>query len=190
MRRRSKACAMHMRMLNSIRDEKVVSGRWSVVSSEICGWLDRDLSSEKFNWVLLTTVHRPLTTSKNMGVQSYRQLIAWQKAMELVKLVYDLTRKFPKEELFGLTLQIRKAVVSIPSNIAEGQGRHSTKDFLRHLSIAYGSLLETETQTLIADMQRYITADETSLALEKSAEVGRLVNGLVGSLERKLTTDH
>ncbi len=110
--------------------------------------------------------------------------------MELVKLVYELTRKFPKEELFGLTLQIRKAVVSVPSNIAEGQGRNSTRAFLHHLSIAYGSLMETETQTLVADMQSYITEDESRLALEKSAEVGRLVNGLVGSLERKLTTDH
>ena len=125
-----------------------------------------------------------------MAVQSYRQLIAWQKAMELVKLVYELTRKFPKEELFGLTLQIRKAVVSIPSNITEGQGRNSTKDFLRHLSIGYGSLLETETQGLIAEMQQYITAEETVELLEKSAEVGRLVNGLMNSLERKLASDH
>lgn len=85
-----------------------------------------------------------------MPVQSYRDLIVWQKAMDLVKLVYDLTDKFPKEELFGLTIQIRKAVVSVPSNIAEGQGRSSTKEFLRHLSIAYGSLMETETQNLIA----------------------------------------
>src|SRR6185369_11593757 len=91
-----------------------------------------------------------------MAVQSYRQLVVWQKAMELVKLVYDLTRKFPKEELFGLTLQIRKAVVSVPSNIAEGQGRRSTREFTRHLSIAYGSLMETETQGMIAEMQLYI----------------------------------
>ena len=110
--------------------------------------------------------------------------------MELVNLVYDLTRKFPKEELFGLTLQVRKAVVSVPSNIAECQGRKSTKEFLRHLSISYGSLLETETQTLIAEMQNLISADESRLVLEKSAEVGRLVNGLVNSLERKLVTDH
>lgn len=124
-----------------------------------------------------------------MAVQSYRQLIAWQKAMELIKYVYELTKKFPKEELFGLTLQIRKAVVSIPSNIAEGQGRGSTKEFLHHLFIAYGSLLETETQGLVAEMQNYITAEETVILLEKSAEVGRLVNGLIGSLERKLS-DH
>jgi four helix bundle protein len=81
-------------------------------------------------------------------------------------------------------------VVSVPSNIAEGQGRNSTKEFLRHLSISYGSLMETETQTLIAEMQIYINEDESRLVMEKSAEVGRLLNGLVNSLERKLVTDH
>ena len=121
-----------------------------------------------------------------MPVQSYRDLIVWQKAMQLVQLVYGLTRKFPKEELFGLSSQIRRAVVSVPSNIAEGQGRNSTKDFLRHLSIAYGSLLETETQNLVAEMQGYITVDESKKVMLKSAEVGRLINGLVNSLQKKL----
>jgi four helix bundle protein len=97
-----------------------------------------------------------------------------------------LTRKFPKEELYGLTLQMRKAVVSIPSNIAEGQGRNSTKEFLRHLFIAYGSLAELETQGLVAEMQNYITAKESVELTEKIAEEGRLLNGLINSLERKL----
>lgn len=110
--------------------------------------------------------------------------------MELVKLVYDLSDKFPREELFGLTLQIRKAVVSVPSNIAEGQGRRSTKDFLRHLSISYGSLMETETQNLVAEMRKYISAEESARVMDKAAEVGRLVNGLCNSLEQKLATDH
>lgn len=131
-------------------------------------------------------VHRSLI----MGVQNYRQLIVWQKAMDLVKMVYELTDKFPREELFGLTLQLRKAVVSIPSNIAEGQGRRSTKEFLRHLSIAYGSLLESETQCLIAEMRSYVTAEERNSVLELSAETGRLINGLMASLERKLSTNH
>ena len=125
-----------------------------------------------------------------MAVQNYRQLIAWQKAMELVKLVYEMSDKFPREELFGLTLQIRKAVVSVPSNVAEGQGRRTTKDFLRHLSIAYGSLMETETQNLIAEMRKYITAEDSMRVMDKTAEVGRLMNGLSKSLEQKLTTDH
>jgi len=125
-----------------------------------------------------------------MAVQSYRQLIAWQKAMELVRLVYELTDKFPREERFGLTIQIRKAVVSVPSNIAEGQGRNSTKEFINHLSIAYGSLMETETQNLIAEMRKYITSDESNSVLEKAAEVGRLVNGLTNSLVKKLSSGH
>ena len=120
-----------------------------------------------------------------VSVQSYRQLIAWQKAMELVKLVYDLTDDFPSEERFGLTLQIRKAVVSIPSNIAEGQGRNSTKEFINHLSIAYGSLMETETQTLVAQMRNYSTPGKRGVVMDKAAEVGRLINGLSSSLGRK-----
>jgi four helix bundle protein len=152
----------------------ISSSQWAVVGGQ----------SEKF---LLTTDHYQIL--KRMAVQSYRDLIAWQKAMELVKYVYDLTKKFPKEELFGLTFQIRKAVVSVPSNIAEGQGRNSTKEFLHHLFFAYGSLMETETQGLVAEMQNYITVEEKITLLEKSAEVGRLINGLINSLERKLS-DH
>ena len=110
--------------------------------------------------------------------------------MDLVKLVYDLTDKFPREELFGLTQQIRKAVVAVPSNIAEGQGRNSTKEFIYHLSVAYGSLMETETQNLIAEMRKYITGDESNSVMEKSAEVGRLVNGLSNSPVKKLSSDH
>ena len=121
----------------------------------------------------------------DMPVQSYKQLIAWQKAMELVKLVYDLTDDFPSDERFGLTQQIRKAVVSIASNIAEGQGRNSTKEFINHLSIAYGSLMEIETQTLVAEMRNYSTVEKRSQVMEMAAEVGRLINGLSNSLGRK-----
>jgi len=92
----------------------VVSGQWSVVSEEL----------------------------KNMSVRSYRDLIVWQKAMDLVKSVYSVAGGLPKEELYCLTSQIRRAAISVPSNIAEGQGRTSTKEFLHHLSIAYGSLME------------------------------------------------
>lgn len=122
-------------------------------------------------------------------VRSYRDLVAWQKAMELVKLVYRLTDKFPADERFGLTLQLRKAVVSVPSNIAEGQGRRTTQAFINHLSIAYGSLMETETQIMIAEMRSYISAEDSSVVLGKAAEVGRLVNGLMDSLERKVSAN-
>ncbi|MGD9628469.1 MAG: four helix bundle protein [Pyrinomonadaceae bacterium] len=120
-----------------------------------------------------------------MAVQHYRQLIAWQKAMELVDLVYDLTDDLPPEERFGLSLQVRRAVVSIASNIAEGQGRNSTKEFINHLSIAYGSLMETETQTLVAELRSYSTPEKRDRVMEKASEVGRLINGLSNSLGRR-----
>jgi four helix bundle protein len=123
-----------------------------------------------------------------MTLQSYRQLIAWQKSMELVKGVYHATKEFPKEEIYSLTNQLRRAAVSVPSNIAEGQGRDSTKEFLHHLSIAYGSLMELETQILIAAGLDYLTEAEKNLFLEKTAELGRLINGLTRSLKRK--SDH
>ena len=85
-----------------------------------------------------------------MKVKNYQELIVWQKAMDLVEEVYAASKSFLREEICGLTTQIRKAAVSIPSNIAEGQGRQTTADFLRHLFISFGSLLEVETQTLIA----------------------------------------
>lgn len=122
-----------------------------------------------------------------MTLKHYRELIVWQKAMELVKSTYELTAKYPSTEAYGLTGQMRRAAVAIPSNIAEGQGRNSTKDFLRYISIAYGSLLELETQISISEMLGYLSGNETRFLLEKCAEVGRLVNGLRNSLERKIT---
>jgi len=124
-----------------------------------------------------------------MGVQHYRQLIAWQKLMELVKLVYELSDDFRTEERFGLTSQIRRAVVSVASNIAEGQGRNSTREFINHLSISYGSLMETETQTLVAEMRNYSTPAKRGEVLDKASEVGRLINGLSNSLGRKIRSD-
>jgi four helix bundle protein len=120
-----------------------------------------------------------------MAVKHYCQLIAWQKAMDLVVMVYRLTATFPKEELFGLTVQVRKAAVSIPSNIAEGQGRGTTRDFLHFLSIARGSLQEAETQILIAERLNYIAAEQTTGVLELSAEVGRILSGLARTLSDK-----
>jgi four helix bundle protein len=117
-------------------------------------------------------------------VRSYRELKVWEKAMDLVEAVYTVTRNWPREELYGLTSQVRRAAVSIPSNIAEGQGRTSTKEFLHHLSIAYGSLLEVETQLLIAERLHYLQTDTMKDLLATTAEVGRIINGL----SRKLAT--
>ena len=91
-----------------------------------------------------------------MSVRNYRELIAWQKSMDLVERVYLATRSFPKEEVYGLCAQVRRAVVSIPSNIAEGQGRQTTREFVHFLSIAHGSLREVETQILIARRLNYL----------------------------------
>ena len=122
-----------------------------------------------------------------MPVKSYRELIVWQKAMDLVEMIYCLTRCFPNEELYGMTSQIRRASVSVPSNIAEGQGRRTTSDFLRFLSIANGSLKEVETQVFIAQRLHYINEQQACEALDLTAEVGRLINGLMNSLRNKKT---
>ena len=117
-----------------------------------------------------------------MKVKNYQELIVWQKAMDLVEDVYKSSRDFPREEIYALTSQIRRAAVSIPSNIAEGQGRRTTLDFLRHLSIAYGSLREVETQILIARRLRYVTQTRVDEVMDFAGEVGRLLNGLMNSL--------
>jgi four helix bundle protein len=118
------------------------------------------------------------------GAKNYRELVAWQKAMDLVTMVYDVTQHWPKTEVYGLTNQIRRAAVSIPSNIAEGQGRASTKEFLHHLSMARGSLLEVETQLLIAQRLGYTAPEAATQLLAGTAEAGRLLNGLYRSLDR------
>ena len=119
-----------------------------------------------------------------MAVRNYSELIVWQKAMDLVAMIYASTKAFPKEELYGLTNQLRRAVVSIPSNIAEGQGRRSTNEFVRYLSIAHGSLREVETQILIAERLGYLLAPASRELMNSASEVGRLINGLINSLKR------
>ncbi|MCA1572997.1 MAG: four helix bundle protein [Acidobacteria bacterium] len=123
-----------------------------------------------------------LTEVSNMKVKNYSELIVWQKAMDLVERIYEATREFPKEELYGLASQVRRAAVSIPSNIAEGQGRRSTNEFLHHLSYAHGSLREVETQILIAGRLGYLRQSNLDEVMRLSAEVGRLINGLANSL--------
>jgi four helix bundle protein len=127
-----------------------------------------------------------------VSVQSYRELVVWQKAMTLVTDIYGITKNWPREEVCGLTNQIRRAAVSVPSNIAEGQGRRSSNEFRNHLSIAYGSLMELETQILIAQQLEYISPTQATELLTTAGEVGRLLNGLRKSLpdHRPPTTDH
>ena len=113
-----------------------------------------------------------------MGIRNYRDLKVWQRAMDLVSGIYEITKAFPREEMYGLTSQIRRAAVSVPSNIAEGQGRRSDREFSRFLSIAHGSLREMETQVLIAQRLGYLQDENADGMLGLSAEVGRLMNGL------------
>jgi four helix bundle protein len=117
-----------------------------------------------------------------MKLKNYQDLIAWQRSMDLVEDVYRYSKDFPREEIYALTSQIRRAAVSIPSNIAEGQGRRTTADFLRHLSIAYGSLCEVETQILIARRLKYIAQVRVEEVLSRAGEVGRLLNGFTVSI--------
>jgi four helix bundle protein len=116
--------------------------------------------------------------------RSYKDLLVWQKAMNLVTNVYNLIKTFPKEEIYGLSGQLRRAIVSVPSNIAEGQGRDSVKEFIHYLSISYGSLMEVETQLQIAANLGYLKQVEVDKLLEQTAEVGRLLNGLSRSLRK------
>jgi four helix bundle protein len=120
-----------------------------------------------------------------MMVTSYRDLIVWQKAMDLVVAVYELTDKFPREEIFGLTFQLRKAAVSVPSNIAEGHARRSTREFLHHLSISRGSIAEVETQTLVAIRIKHVTQDEAGTVFGLATEVTKMIHSLMTSLENR-----
>ena len=120
-----------------------------------------------------------------MDVKHYRDLIVWQKAMGLVVAIYKQTANFPTEEKYGLTNQMRRAAVSVPSNIAEGQCR-PTRDFMRILQIARGSLLELETQILISGSLKYLDKSRTSELMKLTEEVSRLISGLTSSLSRNL----
>ena len=117
--------------------------------------------------------------------EKYRDLLVWQRAMELVKEIYRVTKSFPKEEVYGLTAQIRRAAIAIPSNIAEGKGRYSTADVNHFLVQARGSLYELETQVLIATDLKYLSEAESKKLLDSSDEVAKLLNGLIRSLREK-----
>jgi four helix bundle protein len=114
--------------------------------------------------------------------QSYRDLIAWQKAMNFVMEVYAVTKAFPRDEVYGLATQLRRAAVAIPTNIAEGQARFSANDFFYFLGRARGSLVEVETQILIAQNLAYFTPEKGQELLDKAAELGRIMNGLIASI--------
>ena len=119
----------------------------------------------------------------------YKDLVAWQKAMELVELVYVATGEFPKHEIYGLANQMRRAAVSVPSNIAEGKAHYSNRDFVRFLRHARGSLAEIETQILIAERRRYLTPATTAKLAQQLDELGRILSGLINSLKEREPQD-
>ena len=123
--------------------------------------------------------------SRGTAIRGYQDLEVWQKAMDLVVETYRLTKTFPSDERFGLIAQLRRASVSVPSNIAEGRGRFGLGGFLYHLSIATGSLMEVETQFLISERLEYLTPSEARKVLERTAEVRRLLAGMVRALRTK-----
>lgn len=120
-------------------------------------------------------------------VSSYKDLIVWQKAIVLVTEVYALTRTFPMEEKFGIVNQINRAVVSIPSNIAEGWGRESSKNYLQFLRISRGSLMEVETLILISKNLNYLNDEKFKMIITGIEEVGKILQGLIKSVQQKIS---
>jgi four helix bundle protein len=118
-----------------------------------------------------------------MNNMIYKELVVWQKSMELVKEIYTITKKLPKEEIYGLCDQMRRAAVSIPSNIAEGNGRKSLIDYARFLDIARGSEYELETQLQICIMLNYLTEKDTERAFVLISEIGKMLHTLITKLQ-------
>ncbi|MBL8209007.1 MAG: four helix bundle protein, partial [Blastocatellia bacterium] len=113
-----------------------------------------------------------------MKIRSYRDLLVWQKAMELVVECYKFVSYLPKHETYGLISQTQRAAVSVPANIAEGHGRDHLGDYLRHISIANGSLMELETHILLIERLGYRPTHETEPLLARCSEVGKMLAGL------------
>ena len=113
---------------------------------------------------------------------NFKEIIAWKKSRDLVVNVYKLTRKFPSDERFALTSQVKRAAVSISSNIAEGAGRKTNKDFARFLDISLGSAYELESQLINAQDLNFITTDEYNVIYQQVSEVQKLINGFLGRL--------
>ena len=124
-----------------------------------------------------------------MEQSSYHGLIVWQKAIELAVIIYNLTKKLPKEELYSLSDQIRRAAISIPSNIAEGQDRDTNKEFVRFLTISRGSKAELETQLLICVKVGFLKETEISEAMDLLKEIGKMLTSLINKLKTETTTN-
>ena len=118
-------------------------------------------------------------------IKSYRDLVVWQSGIELAEMAYGITRSYPRDELYGMTSQIRRASTSIPANIAEGYGRDSTGQFIQFLRIAQGSLKELETHIVVATRVSLLADSEADRILAHCEELGRMLRGLIRTLELK-----
>jgi four helix bundle protein len=116
---------------------------------------------------------------------SFKDLRVWQEAMKLAVEIYTATAQFPRHELYGLSNQLRRAAVSIPSNIAEGKGHRSDREFTNYLLHARGSLLEVQTQVMIAKELQYLSGDQSRQLLTQADAIGRSLNSLINSLREK-----
>ena len=116
-------------------------------------------------------------------INSYRDLLVWQEAMNLAEAAYKLTVRFPREEIFGLTSQLRRSGSSVPANIAEGYGRDSAGSYVQHLRIAQGSLKEFETHLLLAERVGLIDTNALTPLLDTSEKIGKMLRGLIRSIE-------
>jgi four helix bundle protein len=128
--------------------------------------------------------------SVNHKPQSYRDLLVWQKGIALAKIIYRLTGEFPQEEKFGLISQMRRAAVSVPSNIAEGPARHTTGEFVLFISHAEGSLAELDTQLILAVELGCVTSDKTKSCADAVAELRRMLNGLRRAVSSQHPSTH
>ena len=119
-------------------------------------------------------------------VTHFKDLKAWQKSMDLAVEIFDVVKQLPKEELYGLSDQMRRAVISVPSNIAEGNQRSSTKDYILFLHIAKGSLAELETQIMLCERLEYVNEQKSCELINQCIEIQRMVSGLINSLSSRL----
>ena len=123
-----------------------------------------------------------------VAVKQYQDLIAWQRAIALVTDIYKMSSSFPRDEMYGLTSQLRRAAVSVPTSIAEGQGRASSGEFIQFLGHARGSLFELETQVIVAHNLTYLSDAQCEALTAKISELGRILNGLITSVQRRKET--
>ena len=118
-------------------------------------------------------------------VRSYRDLWVWKEGMELAEVCYEVTREFPKEEMFGMTSQTRRAATAIPANVAEGRGRENSGEFVRFLRIAQGSVKELETHLILASRVKLTTEGEIAPVLKRCETIGKMLHALIRSIQKR-----